>query len=615
MITKMKKYDLLIYHKDYQSFLLKLRALGVVHIVQKQFGTIADDSNLAAWLNKEKRYHEIIRNLDRINADKGVKELKTADKNRDGDQILTNVEALFEEKEKLQLDKQGIQKEIERIAPFGNFEPANIYRLEEKGWYMHFHTVSESKFDPQWMEDYNAIKLDINGSQICFATFTQEAGVPPVEAEHVRLSDKSMANWEIDLEHIEQRSKEITNELAMIAKEEVETLRYNEKRVNDHINFEKVELSGDAAAEEKLMILEGYVPVENEQQTTESLLKEAIYFNVSTPTPEDNPPIKLKNNRFARVFEMIANLYDRPQYNAFDLTAFFAPFYIIFFGLCLGDCGYGIILLVASIFLRRSKEEFMRSAGKLATYLGIGTMLFGFVSGTFFGISFLNEDKEVIWSWLIPFRNIIMDSNQLFYFALLIGCVQICYALIIKGVTQWMRYGFLYSLDSFGWLLTMLGNAAVFLLAKNGTITADIQRTAHIVVTSVGCFMMLFFNNPEKGLMGVPGSIGSGLFGFYTKLSGLMGDLLSYIRLFALGISGSVMGLVFNQLAAGFAPDTIILKQLVMALILLFGHGINLFINGLGAFIHPMRLTFVEFYNNAGFEGGGKEYVPFKKEE
>jgi V/A-type H+-transporting ATPase subunit I len=110
----------------------------------------------------------------------------------------------------------------------------------------------------------------------------------------------------------------------------------------------------------------------------------------------------------------------------------------------------------------------------------------------------------------------------------------------------------------------------------------------------------------------VPGSIGSGLFGLYTKASGLMGDLLSYIRLFALGISGSVMALVFNQLAVGFAPDIIIVKQLVMIAILLFGHGINIFMNTLGALIHPMRLTFVEFYNNAGFEGGGKAYEPFR---
>ncbi|MGL4327300.1 MAG: V-type ATPase 116kDa subunit family protein, partial [Tannerellaceae bacterium] len=101
--------------------------------------------------------------------------------------------------------------------------------------------------------------------------------------------------------------------------------------------------------------------------------------------------------------------------------------------------------------------------------------------------------------------------------------------------------------------------------------------------------------------------------GLYNRLTGILGDMLSYIRLFALGISGSVMGLVFNQLAINMAPDIPVVGQLVMILILLFGHSMNIFMSSLGAFVHPMRLTFVEFYNNSGFEGGGKKYNPFAK--
>ncbi|MCL2302818.1 MAG: V-type ATP synthase subunit I [Lentimicrobiaceae bacterium] len=606
----MKKYDFLIYHKDYHSFLLKLRELGIVHIVQKQLGAFSEESGIADWISREKRYQEAIRNLTNVNEENETKELKPADKKAIGELILETVESLFNEKDKLTLDKQGIQKEIDRIIPLGDFEPENIYRLEKKGWYMNFHVVSKSKFDPQWIEDYNAVKLTQRGSQLYFATFTQNPAIPPIEAEHIRLSEKSISEWKKDLKVIDVRHKEIEQELAKIAQETIETLRYNEKKVKDHINFEKVELSGDTAAGEKLMILEGYVPAENELQTTEVLQKEAIYFNVAEPTPEDNPPIKLKNNRFFRAFELIADLYDKPNYNAFDFTPFFAPFYIIFFGLCLGDAGYGLIFLAASFFLRRSKDSFMRTAGQLATYFGIGTIIFGFMSGTFFGIQLLKVD----WVWLQPFKNLglIMTDMQLFYFALIIGGVQIVYALIIKGIVRWMRFGFYYSLDTFGWLITMLGGGLY--LAGNQGMIAPVNSTLLITLLSVGGFMMLFFNNPEKGLKGLPGSIGSGLFGVYNKITGLLGDLLSYIRLFALGISGAVMGLVFNDLAMGLAPDIIIARELVIVFILLFGHGINIFINSLGAFIHPVRLTFVEFYNNVGFEGGGKAYTPFKKQ-
>ena len=176
-----------------------------------------------------------------------------------------------------------------------------------------------------------------------------------------------------------------------------------------------------------------------------------------------------------------------------------------------------------------------------------------------------------------------------------------------------MRFSFWHSLNMMGWLITILGGGLTVFLSSKGMISPEMKTMCIYAVIGVGGVLMLFFNNPEKGLKGVPGSIGSGLFGLYSKISGLLGDMLSYIRLFALGISGAVMGLVFNQLAFSFAPDTIILKQFVIMLILVIGHALNIFLCSLSGFVHPMRLTFVEFYNNAGFEGNGKPYIPFKK--
>jgi V/A-type H+-transporting ATPase subunit I len=309
------------------------------------------------------------------------------------------------------------------------------------------------------------------------------------------------------------------------------------------------------------------------------------------------------------MFEVISNLYDRPNYNAFDLTPFFAPFYLIFFGLCVGDCGYGLVYILLSFYLAKSKDKFMKSVSRLVLWLGIGTVIFGFFSGTFFGIPLLKQS----WPWLQQFKTVILNEKQMFNVALICGGVQLIFGMIINVITTWMRYGFWHSLNMMGWVVTILGVGSVMVLAQKGMITPEMKTTLLYVVLGIGGFMMLFFNNPEKGLKGVPGSVGSGLFGLYSKVSGLMGDMLSYIRLFALGISGAVMGLVFNQLAFSFAPDTIILKQLVIVIILLIGHALNIFLCSLSGFVHPMRLTFVEFYNNAGFEGNGKPYLPFKK--
>jgi V/A-type H+-transporting ATPase subunit I len=108
-------------------------------------------------------------------------------------------------------------------------------------------------------------------------------------------------------------------------------------------------------------------------------------------------------------------------------------------------------------------------------------------------------------------------------------------------------------------------------------------------------------------------NIGSGLWNTYNMVTGLLGDLLSYIRLFALGLSSAILGLVFNSLAIQMSGDIPVLNIVIMVVILVIGHSINIFMSGLGAFVHPLRLTFVEFYKNAGFTGGGKKYEPFKK--
>lgn len=610
MIEKMKKYDFLIYHKDYQTFLYKLRELGVVHVTQKQAGALPENESLSSWVEMDKRFLAVIKALEKINEENKVKELAPLTKKDNSSDIIEHVEKLLKEKEELAFDKQGHLKEIERIAPLGNFSTESIERFKKRGYHINFYVSTESRFNPQWIEDHNAIVVNRIGSQCYFITFTQGETAPSIEAEHIRPSEKSLDEWKNQVCTVDEKVKHIETELSKIAQNELETIRYYEKRVKDHINFEKIELSADAKAAEKLMLLEGFVPVPDEKRVTEALEQESVYFQVSTPSPEENPPILLKNNKFAKSFEMIADLFDKPSYNAFDFTPFFAPFYVIFFGLCLGDAGYGLLILLASFFLKKSKEDFMRTAGNLAMWLGLGTMIFGFISGTFFGIELLNQT----WAWLQPLKAIMLDSSQLFTLALVCGAVQITYAWIIKIITTSIRFGFVYALDTLGWMIAVWGIGTAFFLESSGTISSELMQTLCIACGSVGGFMMLFFNNPQKGLKGVPGSIGSGLYGVYTKVTNLLGDMLSYIRLFALGISGAVMGMVFNDLAIGFAPDIIIVKQLVIVIIVLFGHGINIFLNGLGAFIHPMRLTFVEFYNNAGFEGGGKAYTPFRRE-
>jgi V/A-type H+-transporting ATPase subunit I len=143
-------------------------------------------------------------------------------------------------------------------------------------------------------------------------------------------------------------------------------------------------------------------------------------------------------------------------------------------------------------------------------------------------------------------------------------------------------------------------------------LSPELTKYLTLGFVAAGGLCVLLLNNLKRNPLV---NIGAGLWDTYNMVTGLLGDVLSYIRLFALGLSGSVMGLVFNDLALTMGGDIEIpvVSQLVAIVILLFGHSINIFIAVLGSFVHPMRLTFVEFYKNAGFEGGGKKYRPFAK--
>ena len=193
-------------------------------------------------------------------------------------------------------------------------------------------------------------------------------------------------------------------------------------------------------------------------------------------------------------------------------------------------------------------------------------------------------------------------NDSLFTLSLILGGIQICYAMVIKIVNTTIQLGFKYAVATLGWLLVIIG-------AVLAMFVSSIPMLLVYTLCGVGAAGALLYNSPGKNVFL---NIGLGLWDAYNMVTGLLGDMLSYIRLFALGLSGGVLAMVFNNIAVQMSPDVPVLGPIVMVIIFLFGHALNLFMNALGAFVHPLRLTFVEFFKNAGYEGGGTAYKPFK---
>lgn len=203
-----------------------------------------------------------------------------------------------------------------------------------------------------------------------------------------------------------------------------------------------------------------------------------------------------------------------------------------------------------------------------------------------------------------------VNTDELFNLAIIFGVIQIIFGMVLKVINISRVKGFLYSLATIGWLVLIIGLGAIYGLKTGEIIPEQTASIGQYAVMGIAGVLILLLNNPKRNVFI---NFGAGLWDVYNMATSLLGDILSYIRLFALGVSSAILGLVFNSMAMSMKPDNIIFGPIVMIIILIIGHGITIFMATLGAFVHPIRLTFVEFYKNAGFTGGGKPYKPFSE--
>ena len=595
----MKKLTFLVYYKEYEQFLERLRELGVVHIFTKSQG-VAENQELQNRIRLAGRYAAAIKFLQGLNvvADKHEGEAKS------GEKALELLTELQNKQQQLAHKRQALEKEIASLEPWGDFEAENIERLRKAGYVVNFYICSEKQFNDEWISDYNATVINKIGSKVYFVTITSDKETPELEVEYAKLPEKSLSGLKAAVESLFSDINNIESNINELAKKSISDLEVAQKKIYSEIEFSKVVLTGDSLADNKLVLLEGWVPEVKSEDVKSFMDNQGAYYEISAPTPEDNVPILFKNDKFSRLFEPIIRLYMLPKYNELDLTPFFAPFFMLFFGLCLGDTGYGAFMVLAVTVYRLMAKNIssgMKPILTLVQILGASTMVCGLLTGTCFGFNlydiqlpFLQKMKETI----------ALDNQHMFNLSLILGGIQIIFGMMLKAVNQTIQLGFKYAVGTIGWIFVILSSAIAFAGAM------EMGGTVHMVFVVAGLLMAYLYNSPGKNVFV---NIGLGLWDSYNMATGLLGDILSYVRLFALGLSGGILASVFNSLASGMSPDNVIAGPIVMVLIFVIGHSINIFMNVLGAMVHPMRLTFVEFFKNSGYEGGGKEYSPFKK--
>ena len=495
-------------------------------------------------------------------------------------------------------------RSLSEARPWGSFDREAVKRFG-----IRLYACARKAFDPSWAENYALEIISEDKNKIYFAVAGDAKDFPLKE---IALPAKDSAELEKEIAELKSQLEQHSAELAS-RKGEIPVLQELIDKKCSELSLYLAGATGKSAAEGSLVLFEGFAPRENSARLCEALDKMDIYYRKEEATAEDQPPIKLKNNAFVRQFETFTRMYGMPVYNEFDPTIFLSIFYLLFFAICMGDAGYGLLLIGIGLALKGRKGG-LADMWSLIVTLGAGTVVVGLIMATFFGINLYDAAWVPAWLKKIMIVGDIsvgdaMYSKQM-VLSLGIGVLHICLAMLTKAVWAVKRDGFKHSLGTLGWTLLIVGSVIGLSIGLTGVISETAMKFLLIGIGAVSALGIFIFNKWGRNPLV---NIGSGLWDTYNMASGLMGDVLSYVRLYALGLSGGMLGQTFNLIADMVKGTDPTWQWIPFVIILLFGHVLNLGLCALGAFVHPLRLNFVEFFKNAGYEGQGVEYNPVRK--
>lgn len=574
MITKMTKYSFILLKGDREKFLEELNGLGVVDISRSSRPVDAHS-------------HELLSELGRIRA--GIASVRNV---MDG-----RLAALIQERDAL----EKLRKEV---LPWGDYDMDAL-----KTFGPHYYRVPEKKFNPGWADEFAIQEAGVTGGMLYFVILGSNTGFPlkelPAPLYTVSGIDSMLADKNREIEAYTASLKARQSELP--------GMEVQERAICSELNLYLAGVTAESAAEDSLLVYEGFAPSEEKDRLAEAFDAMDIYCEAREASASDCPPIKLKNNGFIRQFEPITGLYGMPVYDEFDPTVFLSFFFLLFFAMCMGDAGYGLLLIAIGFALRGRSGSLARMWSLIVT-LGAGTVAVGLVMGGFFGINLY--DMSWVPGWmkkLMIYGDIEVGGGtyaKQMVLSMGIGILHICLAMTMKAVYAVRNHGLKDSLGTLGWTLLIVGGVVTLAVGMTSLISETAMKWILISVAGVSALGIYFFNKWGRNPLI---NFGAGLWDTYNTASGLMGDVLSYIRLYALGLSGAMLGSTFNLIADMVKGSHPTWQWIPFAIIVVLGHTLNLAMCCLGAFVHPLRLNFVEFFKNSGYEGSGTAYNPLRK--
>ena len=647
-IVKMSKFDLVVFAEQRAKVLKKLQKFKEVNFVDIELfdknGEVSKDvvEGISKYVNNGELTH-IDERLHQLNSAISLIKKYDKKKTRLRDVIHGNENYTFDElsKKVLTYDWKKISSELNSIgAQYSQIKseiskkytrydeidlwerldvnPKELKNLKKVNTFLGTVPIklkgtfidSISELDKTYYEELKIAKDEVY--------YLVVSSIDKIEKEKLseifRNSSFTVENLDIDAIPADYKN-ELQKEISELKKEKrklkAKIKTYSEdlndlQAVYEYMQNKKLRIveSEKLAQTENTVLIKGWIPTEKEQEFEKFIKEEAgdNYYLTFTKADKNDVtvPIKLKNGKVATVFENLTGMYAYPRYNEIDPTPLFTPFYILFFGMMGADVGYGLILLLATIFVLKvvNLNSQMRKSVKFFFYLSFSVIFWGILYGSYFG-----AEIPGMWRLINPSE----EYNTLLVGSIVFGVVHIFIGLAIKAyllIRDGKPLDAVY--DVMFWYMALMGGI-IYLVFKLMNLSPAVTNVSMWIMIA-GMVGIVFTGGREA--KGIGAKLGGGLYSLYG-ISSYVGDFVSYSRLMALGLSGGFIASAINMIAGMISGNW--LGMIFIPVILVGGHLFNMFLSFLGAYVHTSRLMYVEYFGKF-YEGGGKPFKDFRTE-
>lgn len=585
MIVPLKRVTFIGLASEKERFLKRLQEVGVTMLILPK--EAAEPTEVAKELQRVTEARKFLaRQAKKIKAEKAAADYLA---------ICLKREELGQEEAKLQTELAALKKERALLELFGEFKPQDLGLLAEKGLKIQFFRASRKLFESLPLANVVHQVASQEGPEVAFVTFAWE----PVELGLVeeKLPNRSLSETEALIEQKEKALEAIQEEYLSLARQRGALLKA-EAELTDKLEYRRALLNAASELEDRLFAVSCWSPVPEDELLRQIGPDFTLAHFAEEPDEEEKVPALMVNKPAFEPGTDLVKIYDIPSYRDFDPSPLVLWCFAIFFGMIIGDAGYGLCLLGISFLLKlkvKDPSPLVKRLIRLSFMLSGMTVFFGVISVSYFGVQ-VRPEHWLNKTLLLDF-NTKEGQNQVMLLSILMGMTHLSIALFIKFYRQ--RH-----LASLGWIIAIWSGYLVIKAKMGGGVSLPYAKYIFIA----GLLMVIAFSSSsKKPLFRIMGGL-NGLLGIVQLFS----DILSYLRLFALGIATVFMCQTFNNLAENIAGHIPYVGFIAAVIILLMGHTINLALGVMGGFIHGLRLNFLEWYRWC-FEGDGVLFKPYRQ--